>query len=248
MKQQLPKGLRSRKQKSGRVYYYLEVKNSMPRKEIALGCDLSIAMIVWQKSVKLPLDQVPGARSAQGLIDRFVVEQLPLLDPKKRAMMQRELTRRSKAMQSLRLDQATDFSSPHFDSPITSETNILRARRDRSMFAHVLKWAKTQGYIAAEITLHKSNLTNLVDAKRKAELFGLLKAQASAADWIQLSNAIADPSQRMPSKQLCTLFYELKQDTERKLRLRGRGDMAIAISGLKWPDIAEYLRNQTAGE
>ena len=138
MKQKLPKGLRSRKQKSGRVYYYLEVKNSIPRKEVALGCDLSIAMAAWQKSVKLPLDQVPESKSAQWLIDRFTVEQLPLLDAKKQILTQRELTRLSQVMQSLRIDQTTDFSLPDFCSFTTSETNILRARRDESMFAHVL--------------------------------------------------------------------------------------------------------------
>jgi hypothetical protein len=248
MKQKLPKGLRARKQKSGRTYYYLEVKNSLSRKEIALGCDLSIVISAWKKSVQLNLDQVPEAKSAQWLIDRFAVEQLPLLDAKKQAITQRELSRLLKAMQSLRIDQATDFYSPHFGSLATSDTNIFRARRDESMFAHVLNWAKTQGYVAAETTVHKSNLTTMVDAKRKAELFGSLKAQATEADWLYLTQASAASSQRMPSKQLSARFNELKRDTERRLRLRGRGDMAIAVSNLKWPDIAQYLRNQAAGE
>jgi len=42
----LPKGMRARPQKSGKIYYYLDL-GGKPRKEIPLGDDYAIAIKKW---------------------------------------------------------------------------------------------------------------------------------------------------------------------------------------------------------
>ncbi len=69
----LPRGVRTRKQKSGRVFYYYDA-GGRPRKEIPLGSDYVVAVQKWAELEKAPMPIDPTFRQAA---ERYVRDMLP---------------------------------------------------------------------------------------------------------------------------------------------------------------------------
>jgi hypothetical protein len=81
MKKTIP-FFRSRKQKSGRIYYYFEHRSEAGQRiEKPLGSDLNEAILAWQFLMKIPTAKIPQPPSLLWLIERFRIEQLPLVEP-----------------------------------------------------------------------------------------------------------------------------------------------------------------------
>ena len=115
----LPKGMRARKQRSGAVWYYLDV-GGKPRREIALGSDYVTAVQKWADLMQVK----PAAITFEQLADRYQAEVLPT------HAKNTQYTQRSD------LKKLREF----FCNPVPAPLNQIRPMH----IAQLLEWKKSQ--------------------------------------------------------------------------------------------------------
>ncbi|ANN70879.1 tyrosine-type recombinase/integrase [Bordetella bronchialis] len=154
----LPRGMRARRQKSGRTFYYYDA-GGRPRKEIPLGPDYVVAVQKWAELEKAPLPMDATFRQAA---ERYVRDVLP----NKSARSQRDNLIELEFLYQffddppapLRLIRPVNIrqymtwrgerSRQWFLSkgrPVPAKAGHVRANREIALFSHIFNYARDSG-------------------------------------------------------------------------------------------------------
>ncbi len=138
-------GMRPRRQKSGKIYYYLDL-GGKPRKEIPLGSDYILALQEYIKHQEI----VPPASAVtfDDVLLKYEVEELPTLAVKTIATNKSDLKHLKAAFSGAPLAQIRpmhikQFLKKHKDKPTT-------ANRCKRLFSTMWNHARGWGYTDAE--------------------------------------------------------------------------------------------------
>ena len=135
----LPKGVRARKQRSGKVYYYLELGNKEDRREMPLGDDYVVAIQKWAELTKNPTIDLKQLVTFKYVSERYIKEALPLKAPR---------TQRDNITQLAKLLEFFDDDPPlaleriepiHVRQFMTwrGTTAKVRANREKALLSHL---------------------------------------------------------------------------------------------------------------
>ncbi|MQR02351.1 tyrosine-type recombinase/integrase [Glaciimonas soli] len=170
----LPRGMRSRKQRSGKIYYYLDTGNT-PRKEIPLGPDYTLAVRKWSELTanKTPVsgmitfrfvaeryikevlkDKAPRTQS-DNLIElnflyNFFDQPPALIDKIQPVHIRQYMDWRLKKSRELIIAKNTDRVSRGLKPfEITGKEGQVRANREKALFSHIFNMARNWGLTSA---------------------------------------------------------------------------------------------------
>jgi integrase len=139
----LPKHMRKRVQRSGKVYYYFDT-GAKPRKEIPLGDDYFVALRRYAE-----LNQIEKADDPTfgDVITKYIADELPKLASSTQATHKSDMKHLQSAFASFTLDQIrpvtiNDFLTKHKDKPTT-------ANRCKRLFSVLWNKARRWGYTDA---------------------------------------------------------------------------------------------------
>ena len=140
----LPRHMRKRVQRSGKVYYYFDT-GAKPRKEIPLGDDYFVALRRYAE-----LNQIEKANDPTfgDVITKYIADELPKLASSTQATHKSDMKHLQSAFASFTLDQIrpvtiNDFLAKHRDKPTT-------ANRCKRLFSVLWNKARGWGYTDAE--------------------------------------------------------------------------------------------------
>jgi len=144
----LPSGLHARRQRSGTVYYYYDLRNT-PRRWIALGADYALAVKKW---AELEMDAKP--RHAQIITFRYVAERyLREIVPAKASRTQKDNLLQLQFLYMFfdnppaQLDQ---IKPKHIRQYLDwrGKASKTQANREKALFSHIWNKAREWGYTA----------------------------------------------------------------------------------------------------
>jgi len=139
----LPKGMRARPQRSGKVFYYYDA-GGKPRKEIPLGSDYPLAVKKWSELevAKVPVAARPTFKDAA---DRYMREVLPFKAPKTQCENLRELKRLEDFFCNPAPAPLDEIEPMHIRMYLDHRSaSPVAANREKALFSHV--WNKARGW------------------------------------------------------------------------------------------------------
>lgn len=141
----LPKGMRARRQKSGRVFYYLDT-GSKPRKEIPLGSDYTEAVKKWSE---LTVTGTAPTVTFRQVAERYVREVLPGKAARTRKDNLTEIANLYKFFDNppCNLDQIEPVNVRQY-LDWRGATAKVRANRERALLSHIWNFARERGITA----------------------------------------------------------------------------------------------------
>jgi hypothetical protein len=139
-KRDLPPGLRARQQASGNKYFYLAT--SEMEKELPLGSDYDVALVMWKEHALRNLRSKPVTQIC-GLLDIFRLVELPTRDRRQRPALGKQLVElRAFFFQNSDPELSAEWPEPetYFDS--RGSHCELRASAEIRLVGHVWRWAQ----------------------------------------------------------------------------------------------------------
>jgi hypothetical protein len=229
---------RSRKQKSGFTYYYFEYRSEAGQRIAKpLGADLNEAIFTWQLLLKVPAAEIPQRPSVVWLIERFRIEQLPLIEPqKKQHQIQQELDRLHRFFATEMRCNLTEVSTSLAQFYKESTRHLHRGRRDWSLLVMISKWAYRVGYLHQALDIPSLGLTEAIKQREQDELRQLLFEHASIEESMMLQSARAGSSYSNNSKRI---FEAARQQAIQQAIDRKRNDLVLALGRFKWADFRQ---------
>ena len=142
----LPKGMRARKQRSGRIYYYYDTGTNS-RKEIALGSDYALAVKKWAE-IEIAAVPIFARATFKDVSDRYLREIVPGKATKTQHGNIREL---EKLLEFFGNPPAPleDIEPIHIRQHLDWRKNApVAANREKALFSHIWNKAREWGYTA----------------------------------------------------------------------------------------------------
>lgn len=143
----LPSGMRARRQRSGKVYYYYDT-GGKPRKEIPLGSDYPLAVKKW---AELHVADVPvaGRPTFKDAAERYQRDVLPTKAPKTQQGNLRELTKLLEFFCDPAPAALNDIEPQHIRMYLDWRKDApVGANREKALFSHIWNKAREWGYTA----------------------------------------------------------------------------------------------------
>ena len=141
----LPKGMRSHKQRSGRIYYYYDL-GGKPRKELPLGEDYPLAVKKWAELevAKIPTDAKPTLKDA---IEKYMKDVLPTKGDKTQRENLRELGRLQEFFCNPIPAPLDEIEPMHIRMYLDMRKNApVAANREKALLSHIWNKAREWGY------------------------------------------------------------------------------------------------------
>ncbi|HTR24397.1 MAG TPA: tyrosine-type recombinase/integrase [Terriglobales bacterium] len=141
----LPSGLRARKQRSGRIYYYYDT-GAKPRREIPLGNDYALAVKRWAELEIGARERHQDIVTFRYVAERYQREVLPTKAPRTQRDNLRELAELYKffdnppaPLERITPQHVRQYLDWRRSAPV-------RANREKALFSHVFNKAREWGY------------------------------------------------------------------------------------------------------
>ncbi|PTR17460.1 site-specific recombinase XerD [Nitrosospira sp. Nsp2] len=141
----LPKGMRARVQKSGRVFYYLDT-GAKPRKELPLGPDYTEAVRQW---AELTVTATAPAVTFRQVAERYQREVIPTKAPRTQKDNLTELQNLYKFFDDppCNLDEIEPLHVRQY-LDWRGATAKVRANREKALLSHIWNYARERGLTA----------------------------------------------------------------------------------------------------
>lgn len=142
----LPKGMRARRQRSGKIYYYFDL-GSKPRKEMSLGSDYVLAVQRW---AELEASKIPACArpTIKDLAERYAREVIPLKAHKTQEENLRQLKNLMAFFCSPTPAPLEDIDPVHVRMYMDRRSKEARvgANREKALLSHMWNMARQWGY------------------------------------------------------------------------------------------------------
>lgn len=141
----LPQGMRKKKMRSGKIYFYLEIAN---RKELPLGSDYALALKKW---AELTINNKPVHQEI--ITFKYVAEQyIRRILPTKAHRTQKENIKELKKLYEFFNDPPVllEAIQPFHIRQYLDWRNCVSANREKALFSHIWNWARQWGYTNKE--------------------------------------------------------------------------------------------------
>ena len=230
--------LRARKQKSGRVYYYFEQRiETGGRTEKPLGADLDTALAHWQQLMRAPEINIPQSPTLAWLIERYGMEQLPLIKPlHKQRHINLEIDRLNRFFSKEKNCNLTEISHLVAQQYAEDARHLRRAQRDWSLLAVIAKWAHRNGYLQHTLDIPSLGITGEIKQQERDELRQLLLERVSEEESQALRSASQDLSRSHASKRI---FESARLKAIQRAKGRKRKDLVLALERFSWTDFQQ---------
>ncbi|SCX92270.1 Phage integrase family protein [Nitrosospira sp. Nl5] len=140
----LPKGMRARVQRSGRVFYYLD-SGSKPRHEIPLGSDYTSAVMKW---AELTVTEPTPAVTFQAVAERYTREIIPTKAPRTSKDNLVEIANLLKFFdEKCLLDDIEPLHVRQYLDWRGAKAKV-RANREKALLSHIWNFARERGLTA----------------------------------------------------------------------------------------------------
>jgi integrase len=138
--------MRARRQKSGRVFYYLDT-GAKPRKEIPLGSDYADAVQKWSE---LTVTGSAPAVTFRQVAERYVRDVIPHKAPRTQKDNMSELARLYEFFdESCILEEIEPVHIRQYLDSRGAQAKV-RANREKALFSHIWNYARERGITALE--------------------------------------------------------------------------------------------------
>jgi integrase len=139
----LPKGMRARMQKSGRIFYYLDT-GAKPRREIPLGSDYAEAVQKW---AELTVTEGAPAATFHAVADRYEREIIPTKAPRTQKDNLAELQKLRQFFNNPPLEEIQPIDVRQYLNWRGASAKV-RANREKALLSHIWNFARETGITA----------------------------------------------------------------------------------------------------
>lgn len=228
----LPEGVRSRKQKSGKTYFYLDV-GGKPRKEIPLGCDFAAAIRKWAE-LRSPL-ATPDRKTFRYLAQEYSAQVIPNKAPRTQKDNLTELANLQKFFGNpdIPLD---DLEPLHVQQYLEwrGKNAKVRANRERALLSHMWNFARQKGFTSGENPCR--GVKGFTETGREIyvedDVFSAVYSAANAS--VRDAMDVAYLTGLRPSDLVGMTQADIRNSVlhvdQRKIKSRGKGTSKLRIS------------------